>query len=98
MGAARPQRAEETESGTERLATWKPPAFSDARRISLLLDRRANGKCSRPYPGKSERKGRARRSRYAALPAGLGARGTDGRAATAPARRHRWLRRRWSYL
>src|SRR5690242_3228909 len=97
MGAARPQRAEETESVTERLATWEPPTFRDARRVSLLLDRRANGKYSRPYPGKSERKGRGRRSRYAALPAGSGARGTDGRVARAPARRHRWLRRRSSY-
>src|SRR3984893_18929530 len=99
MAAARPRRAGETENGTERLAaSAENRSYLTASSLSKLrrpplLGRRANGKCSRPYPGRSERRGRGRRSRYAALPAGSAARGTAGRAATAPGRRHRWLRR-----
>src|ERR1700680_3745867 len=83
---------------------FEPQAGAEDRRttqfvdVERLLGRRANARCSRPYPGRSERKGRGRRSRYAAWPAGSRARGTDGRAATAPGRRHRRLRRRSSCL
>src|SRR5258705_13003835 len=106
MGTARPQRAGETENGTERLAksaenrsystAFSSPLFK-LRRL-LLSARLTNGRCSRPYLGRSERKGRGTRSRYAALPIGSAARGADGPAATVPGRRHRWLRRRSSYL
>src|SRR6266478_603820 len=61
--------------------------------VERLLGRRASGRCLRPYPGRSGRKGRGRRSRYGVLPAGSAARGADGRAATVPGRRHRWLHR-----
>src|ERR1700730_2607600 len=66
--------------------------------VERLLGRRASGICLRPYPGRSGRKGRGRRSRYGVLPAGSAARGADGRAATAPGGRHRWLHRRSSYF